>query len=218
MLTILISTTFSRPSSCRNTGTPLALFPANSGTTRLASRGGRNRSSTRFTAWGVNSERGVCTSPLLQAFPVRCVVEVVFAGYVLEVVLKISNVVERAASNRPFLLCAEQLFPDPTGSGFRRGPRKSGSTHSISIVHIPLREISDRPKKMSGRWGFRPLWRGGWRVYNQKLSPADPIGPLRSRAATRCTGANTLSPCLPPSAKLNFRLPFHPGAPPLPRR
>src|SRR2546422_6305492 len=37
---------------------------SNSQLTRLASRGGRNRSSTRLPVWGVNYEKGACTSPL----------------------------------------------------------------------------------------------------------------------------------------------------------
>ena len=36
---------------------------------RLASRGGRNRSSTRLSAWGVNYEKGACTSPLFHFRP-----------------------------------------------------------------------------------------------------------------------------------------------------
>ena len=119
----------------------------------------------------------------------------------------------------PFFIDApSSCFRTPWGPAFAAARVNPARLIPFPSCHIPLREISDRPKKMSGRWGFRPLWRGGWRVYNQKLSPADPIGPLRSRAATRRTGANTLSPCLPPSAKLNFRLPFHPAGPPLPRR
>src|SRR5437667_12531919 len=37
---------------------------SNSQLKRLASRGGRNRSSTRLPVWGVNYEKGACTSPL----------------------------------------------------------------------------------------------------------------------------------------------------------
>jgi hypothetical protein len=42
---------------------------------------------------------------------------------------------------------------------------------------------------MSGRWGDRPLGRGGWRVLQPEASSVLPIVPLRSRAAKRCTGA-----------------------------
>src|SRR5579864_1892612 len=46
-----------------------------------------------------------------------------------------------------------------------------------------------RPKKMSGRWGDRPLGRGGWRVLQPEASPSLPQVQLRSRAAERDTGA-----------------------------
>lgn len=42
---------------------------------------------------------------------------------------------------------------------------------------------------MSGRWGDRPLGRGGWRVLQPEASSVLPIVPLRSRAAERYTGA-----------------------------
>jgi hypothetical protein len=45
------------------------------------------------------------------------------------------------------------------------------------------------PKKMSGRWGDRPLGRGGWRVLQPEASSVLPIVPLHSRAAERYTGA-----------------------------
>jgi len=45
------------------------------------------------------------------------------------------------------------------------------------------------PKKKSGRWGDRPLGRGGWRVLQPEASSVLPIVSLRSRAAKRCTGA-----------------------------
>src|SRR5580693_8178467 len=44
-------------------------------------------------------------------------------------------------------------------------------------------------KKMSGRWGDRPLGRGGWRVLQPEASPVLPTVLLRSRAAERDTGA-----------------------------
>jgi len=44
-------------------------------------------------------------------------------------------------------------------------------------------------KKMSGRWGDRPLGRGGWRVLQPEASFVLPFVPLRSRAAERFTGA-----------------------------
>jgi hypothetical protein len=49
-------------------------------------------------------------------------------------------------------------------------------------------------KKMSGRWGDRPLGRGGWRVLQPEASRALPIVLLRSRAAERDTGANRPKP------------------------
>jgi hypothetical protein len=42
---------------------------------------------------------------------------------------------------------------------------------------------------MSGRWGDRPLGRGGWRVLQPEASAVLPPVPLRSRAAKRYTGA-----------------------------
>jgi len=42
---------------------------------------------------------------------------------------------------------------------------------------------------MSGRWGDRPLGRGGWRVLQPEASSVLPTVPLRSRAAERSTGA-----------------------------
>jgi hypothetical protein len=42
---------------------------------------------------------------------------------------------------------------------------------------------------MSGRWGDRPLGRGGWRVLQPEASPVLPPVPLRLRAAERYTGA-----------------------------
>jgi hypothetical protein len=50
------------------------------------------------------------------------------------------------------------------------------------------------PKKMSGRWGDRPLGRGGWRVLQPEASPVLPTVLLRSRAAERDTGANRPKP------------------------
>jgi hypothetical protein len=42
---------------------------------------------------------------------------------------------------------------------------------------------------MSGRWGDRPLGRGGWRVLQPEASSVLPTVRLRSRAAERVTGA-----------------------------
>src|ERR1700687_5259751 len=42
---------------------------------------------------------------------------------------------------------------------------------------------------MSGRWGDRPLGRGGWGVLQPKAMQVLPPVPLRSRAAKRYTGA-----------------------------
>src|SRR5580704_1846284 len=42
---------------------------------------------------------------------------------------------------------------------------------------------------MSGRWGDRPLGRGGWRVLQPEAGPSLPLVPMRSRAAERDTGA-----------------------------
>jgi hypothetical protein len=42
-----------------------------------------------------------------------------------------------------------------------------------------------QPKKMSGRWGDRPLGRGGWRVLQPEVSSQLRRVPLRSRAVER---------------------------------
>ena len=47
---------------------------------------------------------------------------------------------------------------------------------------------------MSGRWGDRPLGRGGWRVLQSEAGPNLPHVLLRSRAAERDTGANRPKP------------------------
>jgi len=49
-------------------------------------------------------------------------------------------------------------------------------------------------KKMSGRWGDRPLGRGEWRVLQPEAGPNLPHVLLRSRAAERDTGANRPKP------------------------
>jgi hypothetical protein len=71
---------------------------------------------------------------------------------------------------------------------------------------------------MSGRWGDRPLGRGGWRVLQPEASPVLPPVPLRLEAAKRHTGANLLTP----EAATNSRsqLPFcpHPSPPSIDRR
>jgi hypothetical protein len=87
---------------------------------RLASRGGRNRSSTRLSAWGVNYEKGACTSPLFH-------------------------------------------FRKPQFS-----PRNPNSNIAFTVyVHArrgfsirDIRGTENTKKKVSGRWGERPLGRG----------------------------------------------------------
>jgi hypothetical protein len=68
-----------------------------------------------------------------------------------------------------------------------------------------------QPKKMSGRWGDRPLGRGGWRVLQPEVSSQLPRVPLRSRAAERHRGKQAET-FLPPEARTNSRLqlPFCP--------
>jgi hypothetical protein len=48
-------------------------------------------------------------------------------------------------------------------------------------------------KKVSGRWGCRPLGRGGWRDFCLKLNPSlkGQVVPLRSPAAEQHTGARS---------------------------
>lgn len=53
-----------------------------------------------------------------------------------------------------------------------------------------VRDADGCGQKVSGRWGFRPLGRGGLEGSNPKFSPSDPTGRLRSQAAVRRTGAN----------------------------
>jgi len=51
--------------------------------------------------------------------------------------------------------------------------------------HPELGIKNHKPKKVSGRWGHRPLGRGGWRVFVIRRSSALPAALPRSRAANR---------------------------------
>jgi hypothetical protein len=68
-----------------------------------------------------------------------------------------------------------------------RQDRSDTSPPAPSSVNVDPSDCC--PKKMSGRWGDRPLGRGGWRVLQPEASPVLPPVPLRSRAAKRSTGA-----------------------------
>jgi hypothetical protein len=56
-------------------------------------------------------------------------------------------------------------------------------------LNFQLSTVDFFSKKMSGRWGDRPLGRGGWRVLQPEASSVLPTVLLRSRAAERDTGA-----------------------------
>ena len=58
-----------------------------------------------------------------------------------------------------------------------------------STLNFQLSTVNFFLKKMSGRWGDRPLGRGGWRVLQPEASSQLPPIPLLSRAAERFTGA-----------------------------
>ncbi len=87
--------------------------------------------------------------------------------------------------------------PEPNPLRFYRPPYKANFraqiTHrsppalypEFSTVHCELVHL----KKMSGRWGDRPLGRGGWRVLQPEASSVLPTVPLRSRAAELYAGA-----------------------------
>jgi hypothetical protein len=96
---------------------------------RLASRGGRNRSSTRLPVWGVNYKKGACTSPLFHFSACR-----------------ISRGFESLALACPF------------AGGFPARPFTYTLLPASFRLKTANREL--RTKKMSGRWGERPLGRG----------------------------------------------------------
>jgi hypothetical protein len=66
---------------------------------------------------------------------------------------------------------------------------KIAPTSLRRLFHFECLILALLSKKMSGRWGDRPLGRGGWRVLQPEASPVLPPVPLRSRAAKRFTGA-----------------------------
>ena len=72
-----------------------------------------------------------------------------------------------------------------------KSPRPVADNPSRLLFYFELSTVDgELPlKKMSGRWGDRPLGRGGWRVLQPEASSQLPPVPLRSRAAERDTGA-----------------------------
>jgi hypothetical protein len=77
----------------------------------------------------------------------------------------------------------------------RAGIPTLASTLDFELVNYSLMPRGNLwPKKMSGRWGDRPLGRGGWRVLQPEASPVLPMVLLRSRAAEHFTGANRPKP------------------------
>ena len=130
-LTVVLSTTLNCYFRLVLAGTTVALLLAT--LKRLASRGGRTRTSTRFPVLGRQFKKGACTSPLF-----------------------------------PFLLTHATIhLPggslDTTGSTSRLQNRKVRFDRSTRL------ERKMRLKKVSGRWGFRPLGRGDGGKRNPKL-------------------------------------------------
>jgi hypothetical protein len=101
--------------------------------TKLASRGGRNRTSTRDPVWGVNWKEGACTSPLFHFWLAR-----------------------------------------------------KGGFQSV------LFSLPNPAKKMSGRWGHRPLGRGDGGKCNLRLARySTRVAELAISSATCRSNQNT---------------------------
>jgi hypothetical protein len=60
------------------------------------------------------------------------------------------------------------------------------------------------PKKVSGRWGFRPLWRGGWRDYSFGSSILSGTGCSTALASSRTTHRSKIVMIIPPFQNPNF--------------
>jgi hypothetical protein len=130
-LTVVLSTTLNCYFFRVLAGTTVALLFAT--LKRLASRGGRTRTSTRYPVLGRQFKKGACTSPL---FP--------FLTYHATTHL----------SARPL---------NTTEARHALQNRKVRYDRSIRL------EGKMRLKKVSGRWGFRPLGRGDGGKRNLKL-------------------------------------------------
>jgi hypothetical protein len=159
--------------------------------TRLASRGGRIRTSTRFRFFGGSvQKRGLAPAPFFirpSSFVVagrcgsfasrECVIEVVqFGGP------------DPLGPSFYFLVFPSTYFTRFVSTGERQSVP---ATAYGGLTKAPARNDA---KKMSGRWGDRPLGRGGWRVLQPEAGPNLPHVLLRSRAAERDTGANRPKP------------------------
>ena len=92
---------------------------------RLASRGGRNRSSTRLPVWGVNYEKGACTSPLFH-----------FCGSVVRTVPK-------AATSLPFRTQLRSPYKEISVSPFTYTFFSTRSYLELSMVAVDQK--NERP-------------------------------------------------------------------------
>ena len=105
----------------------------------------------------------------------------------------------RGLAPAPFFISRTDYFPRTTSPHRPPKTRRSGG--------VPLPGLVGR-KKVSGRWGCRPLWRGGWRVLSWKVGRMTSAGPavqLRSPAAEQRTGARSLRSF--PPARSRTKLP-----------
>jgi hypothetical protein len=131
-VTFLLSTTLNCYFSRLSAGTTLALLLST--LKRLASRGGRTRTSTRFPVLGRQFQKGGLHQPPFFISGPR--------------ILSPPSLTIRRQMKRPSNLSAIQRGCEPTSTGFRGKMRR---------------------KKLSGRWGFRPLGRGDGGKRNPKL-------------------------------------------------
>jgi hypothetical protein len=114
---------------------------------RLASRGGRSLTSTKFRLLG-------------------------------------GQITIRGLAPAPFFIFHNQI-PETRSSSFRK---------ISSFVHFP----AARPKKVSGRGGCRPLWRGGWRDYSFGSSILSGTGCSTALASSRTTHRSKIVTIIPP--------------------
>jgi len=76
-------------------------------TSRLASRGGRNRTSTRYRFWGVNTKRGLAPAPFhFQRSPTNCPLR-----------SRQSTILGSSPQNPYWFRLPTSVRPDPLGSG-----------------------------------------------------------------------------------------------------
>src|SRR2546423_10844436 len=129
--------------------------------TRLASRGGRNPTSTGFRFRGVSSKKeGACTSPLFHS-----------RGFCLGWLVRNSRGWSISITQAVLLVCLVSLHL----RCISRSTRKGG------ICFYGFARAAST-KEMSGRWGDRPLGRWGWR---EPCSEASSASAARARRAYR---------------------------------